>query len=155
MRSSENHDGGWDRNPLGSFGSSKDGGTKYDRCHQTVQTTPMAPVIKKMARQEEIARMPAIIGGATTAPTAVPPLMIPIAVARSLTENHSATARVAAGNPPPSPRPSRNRLAASMAKLIASPWLRHEIDQNSMISVNPRLVPRASESLPPPAYMKA
>ena len=55
--------------------------------------------------------MPAMSSGATTAPTAVPALMMPIAVARSLTANHSVTARVAAGNPPPSPMPSNNRLA--------------------------------------------
>src|ERR1035437_4995682 len=47
-------------------------------------------------------------------PTAVPALMMPIAVERSLTGNHSATTRVAAGNPPPSPMPSRHRLATSM-----------------------------------------
>src|SRR6266536_1857207 len=56
----------------------------------------------------------AISGGAITAPTAVPPLMIPIAVARSLAGNHSVTARVAAGKPPPSPTPRSSRLAASM-----------------------------------------
>src|SRR4030095_6824264 len=47
-------------------------------------------------------------GGATTAPTAVPALMMPIARDRSFAGNHSATAFVAAGNPPPSPTPSRN-----------------------------------------------
>ena len=40
-------------------------------------------------------------GGATTAPTAVPALMIPIAVDRSFAGNHSDTALVAAGKPPP------------------------------------------------------
>ena len=50
-------------------------------------------------------------GGATTAPTAVPALTMPIAVDRSAAGNHSAMAFVAAGNPPPSPAPSRNRLA--------------------------------------------
>ena len=43
--------------------------------------------------------------------------MMPIAVERSFTGNHSATARVAAGKPPPSPTPSRSRLAANMADL--------------------------------------
>ena len=55
-------------------------------------------------------RISAIAGGATTAPTAVPALMMPMAVERSRAGNHSATAFVAAGNPPPSPIPSRNRL---------------------------------------------
>ena len=44
-----------------------------------------------------------------TAPMAVPALMIPIAVERSRTGNHSATALVAAGKPPPSPAPRRKR----------------------------------------------
>ena len=45
------------------------------------------------------------IGGATTMPRAVPAFMMPMAVERSLTGNHSATTRVAAGKPPPSPAP--------------------------------------------------
>ena len=55
-------------------------------------------------------------GGATTAPMAVPALMMPMAVERSRAGNHSATALVAAGKPPPSPAPSRNRLSASERK---------------------------------------
>ena len=69
-------------------------------------------------------------GGAITPPTAVPALMIPIAVARSFVGNHSATARVAAGKPPPSPIPSKNLLPVSMAKLVASAWLAFASDQN-------------------------
>jgi hypothetical protein len=65
--------------------------------------------------------MAAIIGGAITAPTAVPALIIPIAVDRSPVANHSATAFVAAGNPPPSPIPSSSRLTASIPKLAANP----------------------------------
>jgi hypothetical protein len=56
-----------------------------------------------------------------TPPTAVPALTIPMAVERSLTGNHSATARVAAGKPPPSPMPSSSRLTASIPTLVASP----------------------------------
>ena len=70
-------------------------------------------------------------------PTAVPALMMPIAVERSWTGNHSATARVAAGKPPPSPTPSSNRLTASMTTLVASPWLAQASDQNTMITMKP------------------
>jgi hypothetical protein len=94
-------------------------------------------------------------GGATTMPTAVPALMIPIAVERSWTGNHSATTRVAAGKPPPSPAPRRARLSASVATLTASPWLAQARDQKSMMTVKPRRVPRTSISFPPPAYMNA
>ena len=88
-------------------------------------------------------------------PTAVPALMRPMAVDRSSTGNHSATARVAAGKPPPSPMPSRNRLRARVPTLTASPWLAQARDQNTMMTVKPRRVPRTSISLPPPTYMKA
>jgi len=53
--------------------------------------------------------------------TAVPALIRPMAAERSRTENHSATALVAAGNPPPSPMPSRKRLTASIANPVARP----------------------------------
>ena len=98
--------------------------------------------------------MAAISGGARMPPTAVPALMMPMAVERSRTGNHSATALVAAGNPPPSPTPSNNLLAASMAKLAANPWLAQARDQNTMIDRNPRRVPNASISLPPMMYIR-
>ena len=63
----------------------------------------------------------AIPGGATMPPTAVPALMMPMAVDRSRAGNHSATALVAAGKPPPSPMPRSSRLAASMVKEVANP----------------------------------
>ncbi len=90
-----------------------------------------------------------------TPPTAVPALMMPIAVERSVTGNHSATARVAAGKPPPSPMPSRRRLTTSMLKLVARPWLAQATDQKSMIASMPMRVPTTSMSLPPPAYITA
>ena len=110
---------------------------------------------KKTQRQSAALSTSAISGGATTMPTAVPALMMPMAVERSFTGNHSATARVAAGKPPPSPMPSRNRLTASVPTLVASPWLAQASDQNTMMTVKPRRVPRTSISLPPPAYMRA
>ena len=106
-------------------------------------------------RQSAAVITSAISGGAITPPTAVPALMMPIAVDRSCAGNHSATARVAAGNPPPSPMPSSRRLTASMPILVASPWLAHASDQNTMISSSPALVPSTSISLPPAAYITA
>jgi len=86
---------------------------------------------------------------------AVPALMIPIAVDRSWMGNHSATARVAAGKPPPSPMPSSRRLTASIPTLVASPWLAQASDQNTMMARRPARVPTTSISLPPPAYITA
>ena len=62
---------------------------------------------------------------------------------------------VAAGNPPPSPAPSRKRLAASIQKPVARPWLAHASDQKTMMRENPRRVPSRSISAPPPAYISA
>jgi hypothetical protein len=57
--------------------------------------------------------------------------------------------------PPPRALPPENRLAASMAKVVAKAWLAQASDQKIMITVNPRRVPSTSTSFPPPAYMKA
>ncbi len=99
--------------------------------------------------------MAAIAGGATTPPIAVPALTRPIAVDRSLIGKRSAMTFVAAGNPPPSPAPSRKRLAASIQKLAARLWLAQASDHTIMISRNPRRVPSRSTSAPPPAYISA
>ena len=108
-----------------------------------------------MERQLVKDNISAISGGATTMPRAVPAFMMPMAVERSFTGNHSATTRVAAGKPPPSPAPRSSRQAASMPKLVARPWLAQASDQNTMMIVKPRRVPSTSSSRPPAAYMKA
>src|SRR5262249_26256122 len=53
--------------------------------------------------------------GVTTAPMFVPALNNPVANARSLRGNHSATVLIAAGKLPDSPSPSRNRTAMKPA----------------------------------------
>jgi len=108
-----------------------------------------------MARQLVKDRRSAMSGGATTIPSAVPAFMMPMAVERSLTGNHSATTRVAAGKPPPSPAPRSRRQAASMAKLVARAWPAQASDQNTMMMVKPRRVPKRSSRRPPAAYMNA
>ncbi|HMC59580.1 MAG TPA: hypothetical protein VKJ01_10340, partial [Candidatus Solibacter sp.] len=98
----------------GSADSGCRGGGPEARHHQSVHSKPMAPERKNTHRQLSVAITSAMPGGAITEPTAVPALTIPIAVPRCSTGYHSATALVAAGKPPPSPIPSRNRLAASI-----------------------------------------
>jgi hypothetical protein len=53
--------------------------------------------------------MAGISAGATIAPTLVPELNSAVASARSLRGNHSATALMADGKLPPSPKPSATR----------------------------------------------
>ena len=77
------------------------------------------------------------------------------AVDRSPAVNHSATALVAAGNPPPSPIPSRKRQTSSDRNPVASPCEAVASDHAIMIASRPRLVPSASTSAPPPAYISA
>src|SRR5690349_18464446 len=97
----------------------------------------------------------AIAGGARTAPSAVPALMIPIAVARSSGGNHEETTFVAAGNPPPSPTPSNRRLTARNLTLLASPWLAHANDHQIITPAKPARAPTQSMNRPPPMYMTA
>ena len=108
-----------------------------------------------MERQVVNDNISAMSGGATTMPRAVPAFMMPMAVERSLTGNHSATARVAAGKPPPSPAPRSSRQAAIRPKLVARAWPAQASDQRVMMIVKPRRVPSASRSRPPAAYMIA
>ena len=64
--------------------------------HQITHAMPRLPA-KKTSRHPIFNRMIPISGGASTEPTAVPALMIPIAVERSSGAIHSETTRVAAG----------------------------------------------------------
>ena len=99
--------------------------------------SPMTPERKNTHRQFSVASVTAISGGASRLPPPCPALMMPIAVERSWAGNHSATALVAAGKPPPSPIPRRNRLTASNPKVAASPWLAHASDHQTMITRKP------------------
>src|SRR6185503_2800440 len=109
--------------------------------HHRAHARPVAPHATNTHRQFPCVMIAAIAGGATTAPIAVPALTMPIAVDRSPTGNHSAMTLVAAGKPPPSPAPSRNRLPASIHTLVARLCEAHASDQNSMIIRKPRRVP--------------
>ena len=55
-------------------------------------------------------------GAAKMPPTAVPALMMPMAVERSRMGNHSATALVAAGKAPPSPMPEQEAAGGEHAE---------------------------------------
>ena len=79
----------------------------------------------KVARQP-MARSMAMKGttrGVTIAPTLLPALNRPAAKARSRLGNHSATALMPAGKPPPSPTPSSIRAAMNPLAERTAAWL--------------------------------
>jgi hypothetical protein len=81
--------------------------------------------------------------------------MIPIAVDRSSGAIHSDTTRAAAGNPPPSPIPSRNRHQQQRKACRQPHAARTQSDHQTMIAMNPRRVPSKSSSRPPITYIAA
>ena len=76
-------------------------------------------------------------GTAITEPMLEPVLNSPKAVERSRAGNHSETALLEAGKPPPSPTPSRNRDTARPTKLLEKPWAITASAQKTLISKKP------------------
>ncbi len=79
------------------------------------QRNPSAPVMTNAQYHPYRTVIHGTTIGVTTAPTLVPELKIPVASARSLFGNHSATLLIAAGKLPPSPSPSAKRAAMKPA----------------------------------------
>src|ERR1044071_7097912 len=73
-------------------------------------------------RHPQVSAIHGTTSGATTAPTLVPALKIPVASARSRLGNHSATVLTAPGKFPDSPTPSSARAALKPATVRASAW---------------------------------
>src|SRR5437762_11644243 len=73
------------------------------------QTIPKPDVSRKHVRHPYTAFKATNAGGPIIAATLVPALKAPVAKARSFFGNHSATALMAAGKLPASPRPSMPR----------------------------------------------
>ena len=82
-------------------------------------------MIRKVIRQPSPQSMAisGTISGVTMAPTLVPALKIPVANARSRFGNHSATALMPAGKPPPSPTPSTIRARMKPVTVRTAAWL--------------------------------
>src|SRR5688500_15508435 len=81
-------------------------GERYDIHHNTSHTNPTAPVRMNAHSHPNEMVMMGTISGVSNAPMFVPALKIPVANARSLRGNHSATVLIAPGKLPASPRPS-------------------------------------------------
>src|SRR5687767_5663757 len=84
-------------------------GERYEIHHRTSHRNPMAPVRMNAHSHPYEMVMIGTISGVSRAPMFVPALKIPVANARSLRGNHSATVLMAPGKLPASPRPSAKR----------------------------------------------
>src|ERR1700738_18270 len=117
--------------------------------------------------QPNAAVMNGTVIGVMTAPMFVPALNRPVANARSLRGNHSATVLIAAGKLPDSPSPSTNRTTMKPAtddeydrpkapsstdaagpNRVTSAAAIAASDQMMSASANPRLMPRRSTMRP-------
>jgi len=72
--------------------------------------------------QPKVNAIQGITAGAIRAPAFVPALKMLVAKARSRFGNHSATALMAEGKLPASPKPSADRAAMNPVKLPTSAW---------------------------------
>src|SRR6266404_6326854 len=97
-------------------------------------TNPSAPVAMNAQRQPHLIVIHGTASGVMMAPTLVPALKIPVASARSLLGNHSATHLMLAGKTPASPNPSAKRAAAKLAKEPAAAWAMEARLQKAMAS---------------------
>src|SRR6185436_17173919 len=85
------------------------------RSHTISQPKPRSPVRMNAQYQPNRTVMNGTVIGVITAPMLVPALNTPVANARSLRGNHSATVLIAAGKFPDSPSPSMKRTKMNPA----------------------------------------
>src|SRR5262245_24477152 len=123
-------------------------GDLYIVHHTRTQTNPNAPVATKAHCQPYATVSHGTVRGATTAPTFVPELKMPVANARSFLGNHSATVLMEAGKPPASPNPRAKRAALKPMTERASEWPIAAKLQTMTASDSPFRAPSRSMSLP-------
>src|SRR5687767_14109409 len=92
-----------------------DSGLPYSGHQNSSHRNPIAPVAMNAHSQPQVSVIHGTTIGVTSAPTLVPALKIPVAVARSRLGNHSATILIEPGKFPASPSPSANRAAMKPA----------------------------------------
>src|SRR5262245_42400871 len=85
----------------------------------------MAPVATNAQRHPHVTVTHGTTIGASTTPTFVPALKIPVANARSFFGNHSATVLTAPGKLPASPRPSASRARLKPETVLTAAWPMH------------------------------
>src|SRR5437667_1835446 len=137
----------------------------------TSHPNPSRPVRMNAQYQPNRAVMNGTVIGVITAPMFVPALKRPVANARSLRGNHSATVLIAAGKLPDSPSPSTKRTTMNPAtedeydrpnaprstdapgpKRVTSAAAIAASDQMTSASAKPRLMPRLSTIFPANRY---
>src|SRR4029079_8566434 len=109
---------------------------------------PSAPVVMNAARQPHVSVIHGTMIGVMIAPTFDPALKIPVASARSLEGNHSATVLIDAGKLPDSPNPRAKRAALKPAVVLASAVDIADTLQITTEAANPRRVPMRSITRP-------
>src|SRR2546427_12967546 len=97
-------------------------GLRYSVSHRTSHKNPVRPVTTKVHRQPYVSVSHGTVTAATSTPTFVPALKIPVASARSLRGNHSATVLMHAGKFPASPNPSAKRAKLKPVTVVTSAW---------------------------------
>src|SRR6185503_871807 len=106
-------------------------------------------------RQPHAAAISGTQMGATTAPIFVPELKIPVANARSLFGNHSATVLIDAGKFAASPTPSRKRTKQNVMALFANAVAIAARDHHPTAIPSPSFVPIRSRILPQTSIITA
>jgi len=131
-------------------------GLRYSASQSPSQRNPRPPVATNAQRHPNVNAIQGTTSGVTIAPVLVPALKIPVASARSLFGNHSATALIAPGKLADSPRPSRARAAENPAVVRARAWPIAATLQATTATANPRRTPTRSSHRPttrkPTAY---
>src|SRR5579859_6587028 len=97
-------------------------GRRYNSSHGAIQRKPINPVRTKAHLQPQFRAIQGTISGPMIAPTLDPELNSPVASARSLLGNHSATVLIAAGKLPASPSPNAKRAAPKANAVRARAW---------------------------------
>src|SRR4051795_6691584 len=103
-------------------------------------TKPMAPVSTNAGRQPQRAAISGTAMGATMAPMLVPALKMPVASARSLFGNHSATVLIDAGKLAASPTPSMKRASPNVTADRAAAVAMAASDHHATAIARPSLV---------------
>ena len=98
--------------------------------------------------QLQVSAMNGTMAGATTAPTLVPALKMPVANARSFLGNHSATVLMEAGKLAASPRPRAKRAIPKPRAERAAAWNMAATLQRVIARAKPRRVPIRSSRRP-------
>ena len=113
------------------------------------------PAAMKADCQPQVLASQGTTAGATMAPTLVPALKRLVANARSRLGNQSATALMAAGKFPPSPRPRAPRAKKNPRTLPTKAWPMAARLQKTIEMAYPALVPNRSTSQPNPSRLRA